>query len=201
MEALKTYRFIGLDSFTLVLKVDFIEGNSLEATIPSVYLKIHLDSHLKMLKYAYIPNLEIAFDWLDRTAKLIFKLKDSYFYFYKFQMLRNKLITRNVCDYILANMETLKLIPSTHYCFRNRPIDFFIINANTIAEWHVWRNSFQKISLVEFKAGLLTDKMRRDFTSLREPKVKAYKISRNNKITNTLLFSHKGNLLMLIHYG
>ncbi|MES2589744.1 MAG: hypothetical protein V4622_12250 [Bacteroidota bacterium] len=200
MNAIKTYRFIGLDSFTLLLKTDIFKGNELQATIPSVYLKIYIDGHLKMLKYAYIPSLEIAFDWLDRTAKLIFTLKDSYFYFYKYQMLRNTLITRNVCNYILTNMETLKLIPATHYCLRNRPIDFFIINANTIAEWHVCRNSFKKISANEFKVNLLTDEMKEDFSHLVEEGSKAYKVTICKNTTHSLLFSRKDMLLMLVSH-
>ncbi len=200
MKVKKTYRFVGLDAFTLVLESDALVGNALTSTIPRTYLRAKIDAHLRQLNYAYIPNLEIAFDWLDRTANIILKLRDAYLYFFKVYLQRNKQINRDVAEYILSNIEDPQLLPMTHYTVNNRPVDFFILNSNALAEWHIYRNSISEISITEFKASLLTNEMKKDFYCLIEEKCKAFVIMRSNKVTFYFLFTLSGRLLMVVNH-
>lgn len=200
MQVIKTYRFINLDAFTLVLNTDTFDGNELRSTIPITYFRVNIEAHLRQLKYAYIPSLEIAFDWLDKTAKLIMKLKDSYLYFYKIYLLSNKVIQREVAEYILLNIDNPQLQPETHYSVNSRPVVFFILNSNVKAEWHIYRNSIKQISLQEFKNSLLTNEMKVDFECLHEEQCKAFMVSRNPNINFYLLFTFSGRLLMVVNH-
>lgn len=200
MKVKKTYKFVGLDAFTLVLESDALVGNELTSTIPRTYLRANIDAHLRQLKYAYIPSLEIAFEWLDRTAKKILKLKGSYLYFFKVYLQRNKLIDKDVAEYILQNIENPQLLPLTHYSVNIRPVDFFILNTNTLAEWHIYRNSIQEISIAEFKSSLVNNEMKEDFNRLIEEQCKSYVIKRSNTITFYFLFTLSGRLLMVLNH-
>lgn len=200
MRVWKTYRFIGLDAFTLVLETDTCRGNELISTIPKNYLKVNIDTHLKRLNYAYIPNLEIAFDWLDKTAKLIFKLKDSYKYFYKVYLQKNKVIHRDIAEYIITNIEDPQVQPMTHYSVNYRPVIFFILNSNVSAEWNIYRNSIKEISVAEFKSSLVNNEMKEDFNRLIEEQCKAYLIRRNQNFTVYFLFSNTGRLLLVVNH-
>jgi hypothetical protein len=200
MRVEKTYRFIGLDSFTLVLATNTYCGNELKTSIPKTYLRANLDAHLKQLRYAYIPSQELAFDWLDRTARKIFKLKDSYKYFFKVYLQKNKAIHRDIADYIITNIEDPLLQPQTHYSVNNRPVDFFILNSNVLGEWNIYKNSIREISVGEFKTSLLNNEMKKDFTSLIEENCKAYIIKRGQNFTVYFLFTPCGRLLMVVNH-
>jgi hypothetical protein len=200
MQVIKTYKFIGLDAFTLMLTTDLCDGNVFISSIPNTYLRANMDAHLKKLKYAYIPDVEIAFDWLNMTAMEILKLKKSYRYFYKIYLLKNKVIHRDIAEFILQNIESPQLQAKTHYSINNRPVVFFMMNSNVQAEWNIYRNSITQISVREFSRSLLSNEMKEDFERLIEDNCKAYVIKRSNKIKLYFLFTLSGRLLMLVNY-
>lgn len=199
MKVYKTYRIIGLDAFTLMLNFDLSHGNHLTTSIPKAYLRANIDGHLKQLKYAYIPNTEIAYQWLDKIAKLIFKKKDSYFYFYKAYLQRNRTVDIYTIKYIMSYIDDPQTQSLKHYSSLYHKVDFFILNSILIAEWNFFNNLRQEVSIDEFKSSLITTEMQEDFYYQIEDDCKAYVIKRYNTPKFYFLFTNDGRLLMVVN--
>lgn len=199
MFVFRTYKVNGVDAFTLFLNVSFEQGNKLHSSIPMEFLQAHIPK-VKQVKYAYLPERDMAGELLGELAEQIKRLSDSNLFYYPEYILCGGIMEAERAEYILNGIlkKSIHVWPMTHYCQFNKPVDFFILRSLYIAERHLYHCSMRNMELADFKDYLVSTEMKLDFDRLFEDGCKAYVVEEDGEMCYLLLVTRTEELLMVI---